>query len=217
MVCGVSGGGTWTSIAIRDSGCAIMKMMSSTSSTSIIGVTLISDETSPGPPPAAMAMGYSFPVFRSGAGTGSVMAAMHPHAGAPGHLDRVLHLAVLQVHVGLEVQDLVLGARRVHRPEIILQDRRVDRLGVEEVLPVLVDAEDDVRVLFGAGIEVLALGQGGLEARRDERRDDHEDDEEHQHHVDHRRDVDVRIHLPLATTRGDGHCRSPLSGPGIPW
>ena len=40
-----SGGGTCTSIAIRESGCVIMKMISSTSSTSIIGVTLMSDVT----------------------------------------------------------------------------------------------------------------------------------------------------------------------------
>ena len=76
FVCGVSGGGTWMSMAIRDSGCAIMKMMSNTSSTSIIGVTLISEETSPGLlPPADMDMGYSFFVCRSEVFSGSVTAA----------------------------------------------------------------------------------------------------------------------------------------------
>src|SRR5437879_13670023 len=35
-------GGTWTSNALRDIGCVIMKMISSTSSTSISGVTLMS-------------------------------------------------------------------------------------------------------------------------------------------------------------------------------
>src|SRR3989441_1060149 len=43
-------GGTCTSNAMRDIGCVIMKMISSTSSTSISGVTLMS-ELSPSPPP----------------------------------------------------------------------------------------------------------------------------------------------------------------------
>ena len=46
-----SGGGTCTSSAIRESGCVIMKMISSTSSTSIIGVTLMSDCTPRRMPP----------------------------------------------------------------------------------------------------------------------------------------------------------------------
>src|SRR3954447_16572675 len=55
LVCGVSGGGTWTSSAIRESGCVIMKMISNTRSTSIIGVTLMSDCT-PADPPVVIAM-----------------------------------------------------------------------------------------------------------------------------------------------------------------
>ncbi len=39
MLVDVSTGGTWTSIAIRASGCEIMKMISSTSRMSIIGIT----------------------------------------------------------------------------------------------------------------------------------------------------------------------------------
>src|SRR5919206_1620654 len=50
VVVGVSGGGTCTSSAILESGCVIMKMISSTRSTSIIGVTLMSDCTPPADP-----------------------------------------------------------------------------------------------------------------------------------------------------------------------
>ena len=67
------------------------------------------------------------------------------------------------------------------------------RAAVEEVVARLVDAQDDLVLAFGPRVQVLALGQSGLEPGGDQRRHDHEDDQQHQHDVDHWRHVDVRL------------------------
>src|SRR3712207_8007504 len=73
-------------MAIRESGCVIMKMISSTSRMSIIGTTFGSDDISPGacPPPPAMLFLLVF-----GGEQGSLLSRLgdgghDPDAGAPG-------------------------------------------------------------------------------------------------------------------------------------
>src|SRR5919107_1653862 len=98
-------------MAIRESGCVIMKMISSTSRMSIIGTTFGSDDISPDacPPPPAMSVLLFFVgehrlLYRR------LGDSRHdPDAGAPGGFHCLLDLAVLELVVGLEVEDLVLG------------------------------------------------------------------------------------------------------------
>src|SRR5436309_12028980 len=109
-------GGTCTSNALRDIGWVIMKMISSTSSTSISGVTLIS-ELSPSRPlvdPIAIGSAPFLLLLRErllllGDGADDALA------GLADELDRLLYAAELDVLVGLEEQDLVLRARLVDR------------------------------------------------------------------------------------------------------
>src|SRR5262245_5848108 len=190
-----SGGGTCTSMAIRDSGCVIMKMISSTSRMSIIGTTFGSAETCPRspPPPPAMLLLLLVLVFGT-EDTGGRLGRLgdgghHPDAGAPGGLHRVLDFAVLELVVRLEVEDLVLRPRGVDRAELVLQGALRQRPPVEEVPPEHVDPQNHFVVALRPGVEVLALGQGGLEPRGDQRRHDHEDDQQHEHDVDHRHHV----------------------------
>jgi hypothetical protein len=195
-------------------------MISSTSSTSIIGVTLMSDCSAPDAPEViarallllvrVVAEVHHLVRLRDG--------GHHPDPRAPGRLDRILHLGVLELIVRLEVQDLVLGPGGKDPPELVFQAGVRQRAAVQEILPALVDAQHHFILAFGPRIQVLALRQGRLEPGGDEGRHNHEDDQEHQHDVDHGRHIDVRLDgRRSGATRGYGHCRSPPSGPGIPW
>src|SRR5215216_6327599 len=100
FVVGVSCGGTCTSSAIRESGCVIMKMISSTSSTSIIGVTLMSDCT-PADAPVVIAMSLLL-LLVVAEQNGSVRlrdGSHHPHASAPRGLHRFLYPGILELVV----------------------------------------------------------------------------------------------------------------------
>src|SRR5690348_1153343 len=111
LVTGVSGGGTWTSSAIRDSGWVIMKMISSTSRMSIMGTTLGSAVNAPRaspPPPAILFLLLLLGDEQAGA-LRLRDRSHHSYACFPGGLHRFLHLRVLELIVGLEVQDLVFG------------------------------------------------------------------------------------------------------------
>src|SRR6185503_13820822 len=124
VVC--SGGGTCTSIAIRESGCVIMKMISSTSRMSIMGTTFGSDVTAPrvaSVPPAmsVLLLLFVFVSEQSLLGVGLRDGRHHPHAGPPGRLHRFLDLAVLELIVRFEVEDLVIGPRRVNRAQLVLE------------------------------------------------------------------------------------------------
>src|SRR6188472_3613924 len=143
VVWGVSGGGTWTSSAMRLKGWVIMKMISTTRSTSIIGVTLMSDCTPPEEAPAVIAILLLLLL---------VFIAEHdrlvrfrdrshdPDAGAPRRLRRFLHLGVLQLVVGLEVQDLVLGPGSEDRAKLVFQRIGAARQGapIQEIVPALI-------------------------------------------------------------------------------
>src|SRR3954470_2367874 len=101
-----------------------MKMISSTRSTSIIGVTLMSDCTVPDvvPVPMAMLLLLLLLIVRE---YGHLVrlrdGGHHAHPGAAGRLDRFLHLDVLELIVRFEVQDLVFGPARKARAELVLQ------------------------------------------------------------------------------------------------
>src|SRR5215210_8142819 len=100
-----------------------MKMISSTRSTSIIGVTLMSDCT-PADAPVVIAMSLLLLLLVPAEYHVSVRlgdGSHHPHPGLAGGLNRFLHLGVLQLVVGLEVEDLVLGAGREDPPQLVLQ------------------------------------------------------------------------------------------------
>src|SRR6185295_13991264 len=116
LTVGVSGGGTCTSSAIRESGCVIMKMISSTSKISIIETTLGSAERSPRAPPPPPAI--SVLLLLGGEQTTALGLSdrrHHPDTRSPCGFHGLLHLPVLQLIVRLEVQDLVLGSRRENR------------------------------------------------------------------------------------------------------
>src|SRR6187455_2899333 len=110
----------------RLSGWMIMKMIRSTSSTSIIGVTLMS-EFRPPPPPAAIAIS----VLLAGAAQHATLLfghrGQHPDPGTARHFDGLLDLGVLHGHVGLEIQHLILGAGRVDGLELGLELVQRDR------------------------------------------------------------------------------------------
>src|SRR6476659_7458195 len=150
----LSGGGTCTSMAIRESGCVIMKMISSTSRMSIIGTTFGSDDTAPRspPPPPAMLLLLLLVVALGEDARGRLVrlgdGGHHPDTGAPGSLHRFLDLAVLELVVRLEEEDLVLRPRGVDRAELVLQGALRQRPPVEEVPPELVDSQNDFVVAF---------------------------------------------------------------------
>src|SRR4051812_20502026 len=123
LVTGVSGGGTWTSRAIRDNGWVIMKMISSTSRISIMGTTLGSAVSAPraSPPPPAIL----FLLFLLGDEQAGALrlrdGGHHSDACLAGGLDGFLHFRVLELIIGLEVQDLVFGPIAKPGPELVFQ------------------------------------------------------------------------------------------------
>src|SRR5215510_13955417 len=144
------------SIAFLMDGRAAMKMISSTRSTSIMGVTLISLERPP-VPPVAMAMLLCssrrgrrgllllLAVARHRGDGARLLVADHAddaHAVLHREVHRVDDFAVVKVLVGLEIHDVVV-ARRVdvdpleRRPDVL----GLDRLLVQVVSAILVDAE----------------------------------------------------------------------------
>jgi biopolymer transport protein TolR len=106
----------------------------------------------------------------------------------------------------------------------LLQPRRKRGLAnfliVDEQTSLLVDRQLH-RLLILVERLGAAVGQVDRHARGEQRRGDHEDDKQHQHHVDERRDVDVRHRgsPPASSARGQVHrhvdtSRSSPSAPG---
>src|SRR6185503_10612928 len=132
------------SSAFRDSGCVIMKMISSTSNTSIIGVTLMSEFTPPELPAVIaisllLLLGALLLGFLEQARHGWLRDRRHDADSClPRGLDRVLNPGVFQIVVGLEVQNLVLVPVSVDGAKLVCQRRILNRPPVEEVLAVLV-------------------------------------------------------------------------------
>src|SRR4051794_32204051 len=107
------------SMAMRDSGCAIMKMISSTSRMSIIGTAFGSAVGARRPlegMPAMLLLLLAENARQGGLGNRS----QHLDTRAPRRLHRLLDLAELELTVGFEVQDLVPGTRRELRAQMVL-------------------------------------------------------------------------------------------------
>ena len=153
----------------------MMKMISSTSSTSIIGVTLMSFD-SPVLPPVVIAMRFSYGLLagavvgnvprhgRLGAGLLIRDGADDAHAVVRRDVDRVEHLGVVEILVRLDVENLVRGARVVDPLELIRERLVLDRLLVQIVLPERVDAEHLIFVVFRMRLQVDADGRLRLKA-----------------------------------------------------
>src|SRR6185312_3240016 len=131
--------------------------------------------------------------------------AVEAGAGEPAH--HAHHRPVVDLLVAAHV-DARLGAAARLRHGLELGDQLVDvdlRI-LQEHLPLLVD-RDGERLLVLVEALGLRLRQVDRHADRQKRRRDHEDDEQHQHHVDHRRDVDLRhdaAAMTGAAARADG-------------
>src|SRR3954470_5379244 len=108
---------------MRLRGWVIMKMISSTRSTSIIGATLMSDWT-PAEAPVVIAMLLLLLLLvlsEHGGLVGLGNGSHHPDPRPPGGFHRFLDLAVLQLIVRLKVQNFILGPCRVRRAQLVFQ------------------------------------------------------------------------------------------------
>src|SRR5919108_655767 len=118
-----------------------MKMISSTRSTSIIGVTLMSDWTPP-ELPVLIAMSLLLLILvrlEQPALVGLGDGCHHPDTGPTGRLYGLLHFGVFQLVVGLEVQDLVFRPGLEDAAQLVSQRPLRQRPSVEEVAAGLVD------------------------------------------------------------------------------
>src|SRR5882762_8456206 len=136
-----------------------------------------------------------------------------PRRRIPDRIQRLHRPDVLRLVIRIEEDDrrplrrfLALRHPEV-RPEPVLRGGVGERLVVQVPDPGLVHLEDHLGQVWRRRL-VQHLRRGLLrDADADlllhQRREDHEDDQEHQHHVDQRRDVDVRAR---ALAGADGHC-----------
>src|SRR5207253_7888761 len=121
------------------------------------------------------------------------------------------HLAVRHGLIGAHVE-LAVGTRRRDRGE--LGGELLGRHGrvVQVELPALPHVHDQL-LLLPAERAGGHLRQVDRHALLEDRRGHHEDDEQHQHHVDERRDVDLRDRLGGGRALVEGHlrkCRSAM-------
>src|SRR5260221_297041 len=165
-----------------------MKMISSTSTTSTSGVTLISD-CRPVPLALTCMISLSF-------GLGAFVPGDQPHAAEAGPLDREHRLA--------DGDDVEPGVPLAHDLGVRLAARRgaelfVEMLGfdltvVDPQPSTFVDRYQDPAPLVALLARLRRLRQVDVRTLPHLRRHHHEDDQQYEHHVDERRDVDVRLH-----------------------
>src|SRR5215204_2966097 len=162
---------------MRERGCVIIKMISSTRRMSIMGTTFGSFESSPRAVPAPPAILFLLLLGGEQATALGLGDRRHdPDARAPGRFHGLLDRRVPQLIVRLEIQDFVFRSGGEDRAKLILQRSGCNRTLIQEIPAGLVDAEYDLVLALRPGIEVLPLRKGGLEAGRNERCDDHEND-----------------------------------------
>src|SRR5215471_45000 len=224
------------------SGVTTMKMMSSTSITSMSGVMLMSAIA-----PLSACTSSVLPRRRffsislwcwTSLSTGfcgwAMTLPLHLALGDQRHflgprlahqVHHLHHLGVGQRVVGLQVDH----ARALGQVLDLLLDLGQELGLVVELLAaqvggrVLLDRDHDRLGLVLALLGVARLGQHHVDALLQQRRDHHEDDQEHDHDVGHGRDVDVRHRSALASA--DCHCHGmapssasatgPLEGPAV--
>lgn len=126
-------------------------------------------------------------------------------ARAADDVDEVDDVAVLELLIGLEVE-LLVGHGQEGLFERVLQglDRHLVLVDIKEetlgVARVLLDRQDDVRVLGHVGGELRA-GDPDIDTLLDEGRHDHEDDEKDEQDVTERDDIRLGPHGLLAAHR----------------
>src|SRR5215472_11250113 len=172
-------------MARRPRGSVIMKMMSSTSSTSIIGVTLMSAcRLPPLETPIAILL-VSFVWLHAARLLGD--GRYDSDSGLPRDLDRLLYPGERDLGVRLEIENLVRGPAGedvgqdalqiivLHRPHPGVRPAFPDHIQPERVLRRAVDAQANFPVVLGALGRVTGARNRRLEPRRDGGRHDHED------------------------------------------
>src|SRR2546429_1782085 len=205
-------------------GVTTMKMISTTNSTSINGVTLMYG-TARLRPPALVAINLPSVQRLASVSTRARCSGFVPGSGCRGRHSRALlqlvgdqpyfiyallahgvdyfhDFTVTNFDAALDVDDLVLFLLVCQRfLNLTLEVIEVELLLAEIILAVLRDRDDDrtffVNPLVFVGV-FHAPRNRDVDALLQKRRDHHKDDQEYQHHVHHRRDVDLR--LQTATT-----------------
>src|SRR5687768_5910080 len=202
------------------SGVTTMKMISSTSKTSINGVTLMygSAVVLPffgAPPIDILSFSSYFYVSLSGSDAALVRGARRRIARAlllligdesdlvdsqlANFIDDVHNVAILHADTTLDIDDAILLILDVlqHRIDFFRQLFPGHRGFAEVILTIIRYGDYDRRFLDDILIDfrvVETLRQRHRDALLQKRCDHHEDDQQHQHDVDHRRDVDFRLH-----------------------
>src|SRR5208337_3748624 len=194
------GWGTSASRPFGVSGVITMKTMSSTSKTSIIGVTLMSALGPPPGPPIAIPISNSQLLgasARGGAGCRRLLCrgarlyllgqqAYIINSGRADIVHYIHHAAVLGTSVGLDEDPLVnlVGQTVLHlRCQLV----GLDSVGTEEDLSVAHDGHEQRVFLVGIRhrYRTIDFRHVNAHAMLQHRRDHHENDEQHQHHVHH--------------------------------
>src|SRR5580692_4062364 len=210
---GALGGGGWGTSASRPfgvNGVITIKMMSSTSSTSISGVTLML-ALCPPPLPIAILMVESPLVSlaslpRRWSGGRSVWSALSLfgeqaqiiHTSGAHSVHDLDYIAEVGAGVCLQV-DLFVGAIGEAIPHLACQGINSARKFVgAEVDGSIAHHRNQQRVFFVRVLHwgrVVNFGHVDADALLQHGRDHHEDDQQHQHHVHHGGDVDVRVYV----------------------
>ena len=197
-------------MSFSSSGVTTMKMISSTSTTSTSGVTLMSEFGRP----AGLTENFVCLRVRHGApATSSVSSTPSAIALAPALRRDVHHLA----HVA-EGQRCSSPLSRTCRPgSARASPQRVLRssassygvlLEVDLLRPAVTESDQRVGLLASPSRCACAFGRCTSLPALEHRRDHHEDDQQHQHDVDQRRDVDVALDAALGTACRHRHGRT---------
>src|SRR5215471_7987067 len=183
-----------------------MKMISSTSTTSTSGVTLISDCR---PDPESPLLN-SIASLSSRPGAGAL--GDQPHAAEAGLLDRLHgHADRAEVELGVAPDhDFGIRLGGYCSAEGVADLLGCDQFIVDPYHAGLVDGDQDPASLVDLRARLLRFRQADIRPFTHLRRHHHEDDQQHQHHVDERRDVDGRLHFGTLT---EPHTRSPPRPP----
>src|SRR5215472_9511983 len=168
------------------SGTMTMKMISSTSTTSTSGVTLISD----------CRLDPESPLLKSITSVSSRPSAAalrdQPHSAKAGLLDRLHHLSDLaEVELGVAPDhDLGIRLGGYRSAEGVAEMLGCDLRIVDPHHAGLVDGDQNPASLVALLAWLLRFRHVDVRPLPHLRRHHHEDDQQHQHHVDERRDVD---------------------------
>src|SRR5208282_159297 len=204
------GGGGWGTNASKPfgvSGVITMKMISNTSKTSISGVTFMFAFWPPLGPTAILI--NRSPIYdrvllparrrrgarRRGKGSGLFLIRQKTelvHAGGAYIVDDFDHPAELRPHIGLE-KDPLVGPVRQLILDLLRQVLWLDEIVPEEDL--VIASDGNLERVFLVGVVhirgIIDFGHVHGDAMLQHGSDHHKDDKQYQHHVHHRRHIDV--------------------------